>query len=199
MAQEVIQNPVGSPARAAVKAEPLSEGPVSRKDALLRSIAEQCVARLKCRALGAAYQGPKCTDEAVIRHVKDGESDPEAETKAIALSLLPLKFDISREAYGTEDTYVVIKSGDSMSFFALHGLMRQGMENAGLSTLALRLPAALIPDIVAELKADPGFVNEIFHAILPEASALSFSISSRIDVIYDRSYFITPLAAGPSP
>ena len=180
-----------------VAGPPLSEGPVSGKDLVLRSMTERCVARLKSRHLEAAYQGPKCSADAAMAHTIDRGRDPEAETKAISLELLPLKFDITREAYGTEDAYVVIKSGEPLSFFALHGLMLKGGENAGISTLALRLPAELLPGIIAELKEDPRFVNDILHSVLPAAPELSFSIKTRIDVIYDRSYFVFRLDESP--
>jgi hypothetical protein len=191
MTQQLIRNPSQSAAGRKPDGTPMSEGPLSKKDLLLRSISEQCAARFKSSAMEFSLQGPKCPEEAACEMGKD----PHAEVKAVSLEMLPLKFDITREAYGTEDAYVVIKTEGPGSFFALHGLVLSGGEKCGISTLALRIPSEIIPEIVEELKGNPGFINEIFHEVVPSAAGISFSIKSRIDILLDRNYFISRLDA----
>jgi hypothetical protein len=194
MTQELIQKPSDTAAAVKPNGSPLSEGPISKKDILLRSISERCVARFKSRPMSAGFQGALCGSEAAFHH--SVEKDPDAEAKSISLELMPLKFDISREAYGTEDTYVVMKSAGELSFFALHGIIRKDGEACGVSTLALRLPQELLPEILGQMKADPGFINEILHSVVPQSAALAFSIKTRIDVISDRNYFVFGLNSG---
>ncbi|HSB47368.1 MAG TPA: hypothetical protein VLD37_05110 [Candidatus Bilamarchaeum sp.] len=197
MAQELLHNPRETTAKGKANGAPLVEEPVSGREMLLRSLSEMSVARFKGRAFSAGFQGGRCSDELALHHAH--ERDPEAEAKAVSLELMPLKFDISREAYGTGDSYAILRSSGALSFLAFHGIMRDGDETCGLATLALRLPQEMLADALAELKADPRFMNDVLHRIVPESLGLEFSIKTRIDVVYDRSYFVFHLQEDSPP
>ncbi|MEW6722160.1 MAG: hypothetical protein AB1324_02775 [Candidatus Micrarchaeota archaeon] len=188
MSFEFLPKPTGIAAREKALPGPESEGPRGSRDLVLRAVAERCVARLRNTALSSAYSGPRCAPEALEHH--SAGHDPEAETRAISLELLPLKFDITREAYGTGDPYVVMKSGGELSFFALHGMLRSGESTLGIATLAMRLPEELLHDLLREMKDDPAAINSVLHTVFPGARGFAFSITRRIDVIFDRSYLV---------
>jgi hypothetical protein len=189
MSQAIVQTRADAvKGRPAPKA-PISEGLVTEKALLLRAICDESVGMMKCRLVALTVQGGNAPEAAIRKHL-EGPREPDEEAKAVSLELLALKFDITREALGTGDPFVIIKSGGETSFFAIHGLMLEGEEQCGSGTLILRMPASLPERLVGQIMEDPRFVNEILRSVFEKAGeiGLSFSIRKRTDIIFDRRY-----------
>ncbi|MEW6035208.1 MAG: hypothetical protein AB1529_01215 [Candidatus Micrarchaeota archaeon] len=199
MSHGLVQTRVDTARGRAAPRSPISEGPVT-KDLLLRSVCDESVGMMKCRAVALEVQGGNAPEAAIRAHLC-GPREPEQEAKAVSMELLILKFDITREALGTGDPFVMAKSGGDTSFFAIHGLMLQGEEGCGAGTLALRMPERLLGQMAERLMEDPNFANELLHSVFEGAAArgLTFSIKTRVDILFDRKSMQVPLERGAGP